>query len=293
VEAEIFTHHPLFHEFRPFEGWVAGGFEPSYFGTMFRDWLFTGQSKGFTSGRQESVGYPPLNEEYFEWISLLAAVATGKDRFRMFELGAGWGRWSVSGAMLCRQRELPFHLVAIEPEPSHFEWLQMNFRDNGLDPAAHHLQKAAIARRGGRVWFAGKDDPKHEYGHYVPLGMGDLIRMVRGRFRSWKVDAVALGALLAQYPTVDLIDLDIQGMEYDALASVSPEQLRAVRLIHIETHTRTIEVRLKRLFDAMGWRNRFCFPCDSETRTPYGMVKFQGGVQTWINPECQDLLERI
>jgi FkbM family methyltransferase len=293
MQAGIFTHHPLFHQFRPFEGWVGAGFEPSYFGAMFRDWLFTGESKGLTSARQVSVGYPPLNEEYFEWISLLAAVATAKRQFRMFELGAGWGRWSVSGAMLCRQRELPFHLVAIEPEPSHFEWLQMNFRDNGLDPGANHLQRAAIAPRGGRVWFAGKDDPKHEYGHYVPLGIGDLIKTVRGRFRSRKVEAVALGTLLDRYPTVDLIDLDIQGMEYEALASVSTKQLQTVRLIHIETHTRKIEGQLKELFDGRGWRNVFCFPCYSQTATPYGSVTFQGGVQTWINPGCRDLLDRI
>lgn len=57
--------------------------------------------------------------------------------------------------------------------------------------------------------------------------------------------------------------------------------------------TRTIEGQLKKLFDGRAWRNAFCFPFYSETTTPYGSVKFQGGVQTWINPGCSDLLERI
>ena len=131
--------HPLFRAFDEFDGLAAPGFETSYFGARFRDWLFTGQSTDIAQSGHIHVGYPPVAEDYFEWIALLGAVASAKDRFCMLELGAGWGRWSVYAAMLCRQRRLPFTLVAVEPEPSHFQWLQMALQDNGIDPREHHL----------------------------------------------------------------------------------------------------------------------------------------------------------
>ena len=290
---EPFRHHPLFQAFQQVEGWVEPGFEPSHYGASFRDWLFTGESKGLTERRWANVGNPDLGEEYFEWIALLAAVATAKERFRMFELGAGWGRWSVYAAMLCRQRELPFHAVAIEPEPSHFEWLQMVFRDNGLDPAAHDLREAAVAPNARQVGLAGIDNPRQEYGHYVATGIKGLVRRLRGGHQMRKVKAVSLASLLENDPRVDLIDMDIQGMEAKVLRSVSAEQLRRVRIIHVGTHSREVEGEIRKSFAQMGWLNAFSFPCYSKSETPFGLVDFEDGVETWVNPAAPCVLERI
>src|ERR1700680_1300658 len=108
--SEPFNPHPFFRDFHPYEGWSEPGFEPWHFGAQFRDWLFTGKSKGYTERRMVSIGHPELTEEHFDWSAVLRAVATAERHFRMFELGAGWGRWSIAAAMLCRQRHLPFHL---------------------------------------------------------------------------------------------------------------------------------------------------------------------------------------
>src|SRR5271154_222622 len=35
-------------------------------------------------------------EDYLEWIDIVEAVSSAKDRFVMFELGAGYGRWSIN-----------------------------------------------------------------------------------------------------------------------------------------------------------------------------------------------------
>jgi FkbM family methyltransferase len=290
---EIFRHHPLFHTFQPYEGWVEPGFELSYFGANFRDWLFTGESKGFAQRRWESVGYPDVGEEYFEWIALLAAIATANGRFRMFELGAGWGRWSVYAAMLCRQRGLPFRVVAVEPEPSHFERLQMVFRDNGMDRAEHDLREAAVAPDAGPVGLAGIDNPRREYGHYVAAGVGGLVRRLRGGHKLRKVNAVSLASLLEKDPCVDLIDMDIQGMEAKALAAVSAGQLRNVRIIHVGTHSPEVESQIRKRFARMGWLNAFSFSCYSECETPFGTVRFEDGVETWVNPAAAPVLERI
>jgi FkbM family methyltransferase len=288
---ETFRHHPLFHTFRSFEGWVEPSFEASCFGANFRDWLFTGQSKGFTERRRTSVGNPDLGEEYFEWIALLAAVATASGRFRMFELGAGWGRWTIYGAMLARQRGLPFHAVAVEPEPSHFKWLQMVFRDNGLDPVEHDLREAVVATASGSVLLACTGGPEFEYGQYVPDGLLGLMRGLRRRHKLSRVKAVSLASLLETDPHVDLIDMDIQGMEDKVMASVSAAQLRHVRVMHIGTHSHTVEASVQASLRQMGWLNAFSFPCMSECDTPFGPVKFGDGVETWVNPAAQSVLE--
>jgi FkbM family methyltransferase len=291
--SEPFNHHPLFRDFHPYEGWSEPGFEPWHFGAQFRDWLFTGKSKGYTERRMVSIGHPEPTEEYFEWIALLSAVAATERHFRMFELGAGWGRWSIAAAMLCRQRHLPFHLVAVEPEPAHFQWLQMAFRDNGLDPSEHDLREAAVVPEGRTARLAGVNN-EHHYDHYVALGIGGFLRRLRGKHSVRKVNVVSLRELLETYPSVDLIDMDIQGMEVKNLACVSREQLQNTRIIHIGTHSRKNEAELKEIFGSMGWLNAFSFPCFSETKTPFGVVKFiADGVQTWVNPAAAAVMQRI
>ena len=290
---EVIQHHPLFRAFSPFEGWAQPGFEISFFGASLRDWLFTGASKGLNEKRKVFVGYPEPDEEYFEWIALLAAVATSTDRFTMFELGAGWGRWSVYAAKLCEQRSLPFQLFAVEPEPTHFEWLQMVFRDNGLDCAAHDLREAVVSPDGRPVHLAGKDDPRREYGHYIPSGIYGWARSLLLRHHLRKVKAVTLSELLRTCPAVDLIDMDIQGMESRVLASVSPEELRKARVIHVATHSPEVEAEVKALFTRAGWLNAFSFPCSSTTATPFGVLSFQDGVETWVNPSAPQVREMM
>ena len=284
--------HPLFRRFAAYEGWAEPGFERSYFGANFRDWLFTGEPKGL-AGRQVRIGFPPVSDEYFEWIALAGAVATAVERFRMCELGAGWGRWSVYAAMLCRQREIPFTLTAAEPEPAHFEWLKTVFRDNGIDPARHHLYEAAVAPRGGEVRLAGVDDPLHEYGHYVSTGIGGRLRERRGGHAARTVRAVTLRDLLQLEPAIDFIDMDVQGVEDELIESVDAGALDRVRIVHVGTHSRKIEARLEQAFTQFGWLSVFAFPCYAESATPYGGVRFEDGAQTWVHPrhpELRDLL---
>jgi hypothetical protein len=66
--------------------------------------------------------YPSVSEEIFEWAALLESVLQSGDTFTMIEAGAGYGRWLVGAvsALRCLGRKTRTHLVAIEPEPTHF-----------------------------------------------------------------------------------------------------------------------------------------------------------------------------
>jgi len=64
--------------------------------------------------------YPLFDEEYFEWINLLEAVISASRRFSLF-------------------------LVAVEGEPTHFEWLIENSHDNEVRPEDCGLIHAAVS----------------------------------------------------------------------------------------------------------------------------------------------------
>ena len=72
----------------------------------------------------------------------------------MVELGAGWGRWIVNGvAALRAQGTLPYHVVGVEAEPTHFAWMKQHLVDNDVDLRSATLIEAAVAKTDGTVRF--------------------------------------------------------------------------------------------------------------------------------------------
>jgi hypothetical protein len=94
---------------------------------------------------------------------------------------------------------------------------------------------------------------------------------------------VSLTSILDQLESVDLIDLDVQGVEADVLESAA-QALGKVQRVHIGTHSAENEQRLRALFDRLGWDSLNDYPCGAEAETPWGSIAFQDGVQTWVNP---------
>jgi hypothetical protein len=95
-----------------------------------------------------------VDEGLLEWIDLLESVEVANSSFTMVELGAGFGRWLVAGAVAARRvRNLPVHLIGAEAEQAHFEMMRQHFRDNDLDPDAHILVEAAVSGTDGPVHF--------------------------------------------------------------------------------------------------------------------------------------------
>ena len=122
------TNHPVFEEFSPYSGPVPEGCQIDFIGAITRC-EFVEISRPFPSEVQ--LAYPSVDEEYFEWIDILESVSLARDRYTMLELGAGYGRWAVRAATALRRRGIQqCHLVAVEPEPLHFRWLQQHLCDN-------------------------------------------------------------------------------------------------------------------------------------------------------------------
>ena len=75
-----------------------------------------------------------------------------------------------------------------------------------------------------------------------------------------RVPSITLAALLNGLPPVDLIHMDVQGVEYEVLKDAGPLLAAGVRRMAIATHTPEAEAGLRRLFRDLGWRNVFDFP---------------------------------
>ncbi len=246
--------------------------------------------------------YPRRDEEYQEWIDVLESVVSARGSYTMIELGAGFGRWSVRAAQAVRQFSgLPFHLVAVEPEPRHFEWLAKHLRDNGIDPAEHTLIQAVVAETSSDALFyvstkEGKDGgPAEWYGQSlarehdrVVFGGSEYLGLAAQRHKSgWSsitVPGITLREVLSGRERVDLVDFDVQGEELKVISSAVEEITRCVKRLHVGTHSRRIERELRRLLPKHGWECIASYKCFSRQLTPWGRISFVDGVQSWVNP---------
>jgi FkbM family methyltransferase len=257
----------VFSRFPPWRGTVPVGFRVNFVGALTpADWFLVA---GDTSSGNPD--YPPLNEEYFEWIDLLESVLSAESVFTMLEVGAGWGRWGVNAvAALRRANDLPYNLVFVEAEPHHVAMLNQHLANNYVDLSRCRILQAAACGHDGFTTFETCDDPARKWD-----------TKIGGRER---VPAVSLPTLLKPLTRVDLIDVDVQGAEYDLLSAAPDELNRAVKRVHVGTHNTQVETRLYLFFSRLGWLNLQNYPHNSSVETPYGRVEFQDGVQSWVNP---------
>lgn len=281
MQEPSFEHHAVFHKFRCWEGVVPKGYHPNFLGVMTRTAFFK-QFSTDLEGQYWKGSYPGLDDQYLEWIDLLEAVTHAENEFVMMELGAGWGPWTANAAAAVRQHSrLPCRLIAVEAEPTHFEYLKQHLQENGVDLNQCQLIQAAVADRDGRVGFyTGETSfggPTDWYGQFIG--------------GPTEVEAVSLDSLLRPLEKVDLIDLDVQGVELDVLQSAAGQVNQKVKRVHIGTHSEMIEIGLRSLFALLGWKKIWDYPCGTVQETPWGEISFEDGVQTWVNPSLKEALD--
>jgi len=271
-------HHPIFRQFPCWKGIVPPDFIVNFLGVLTRVDYFEAYrdiSNRYPEDRRVETDYPIFDEEYFEWIDVLEATVAAEDHFTMLELGAGYGRWTANAAaalrILGKSRST---FVAVEAEPTHFQWWSQHLAANSVDSSNLRLVQAAVAGTDGKVGFH-LEDP-----HYV--GPARWYGQHMGGPHS--IDAVSLNTLLQPLNSVDLIDIDVQGAELQVLQAGAQQLDEQVKRIHIGTHGSDIEAGLHSLFSRLGWICVRSFPCGGSAETEWGPFMFQDGVQSWLNP---------
>ena len=267
------AHHPSFAHFTRWEGKPPDGCGVNFLGVTTARKYFT-RADARPQSITVNTEYPAFDEEYFEWIDLLESVIHAQGHYIMFELGAGWGRWSANAAMALRRLGgTSYTIVAVEAEPTHFKWLAEHLLMNGLELEKFNLIEAAVAATDGQVGFHISSKlyggPASWYGQAIG---GPVI-----------VPAVSLNTLLAGYQVVDLIDLDVQGHELDVLQAAPWELCRKVKRVHIGTHF-GMDEPLRALFHGLGWKCLWAYGCGTTAETEWGRISFEDGVQSWVNP---------
>jgi FkbM family methyltransferase len=300
--------HPVFSRYQAFCGLVPAYKHPDFLGTMYSNEFVAGTA---APSREPSVlrepRYPNFDEEYFEWIAVLESALEARGSYVVMELGAGFGRWAVRAGAAIRQAHpgMFFRLFAVEAEPVVYQWMRQHFLDNGFDPDAHSLLHGAVTESPGDVLFyiggphGGPYDKKPDawYGQFLTKqydvqggGMPDgeyagfPVIVHESKWRSIRVPSVSLTSLLHGVEHVDLIDMDIEGQELPSIQANIDTLDHKVKRLQVGTHSAEIEIELRRLFFVHGWECRADYSLFSESTTPYGRIRFQNGVQSWINP---------
>lgn len=273
-------HDPIFERFKGFSGTEPEGFVVDFLGVLCEEQMIDPAAPR-TPERYIPGGQPLqcTGDGYFDLIAVLRSAEEAKDRFTMIELGAGYGYWISQGALAARNRGLPFHLTGVEAEPTHYEMMLRHLRNNGVDPADHAILHAAVTMTGEPAWFqTGK--PHEWWGqeviahpeNYTPPENSGLTQ----------VPGVSLARLLEPHARVDLVHMDVQGLERDVLGSAFAQMNAKVRRVIVGTHNSWVEGSIRELM--ADWMKEFDFPLSQAHDTPYGRVEFGDGVQIYSNP---------
>ena len=223
--------------------------------------------------------------EATEWLALMRSVLSASDRYRIMELGAGWGPAAVAGSVLARRRGIAdVRATAVEGEPHHFETVRQHFLDNDLDPAANTLLNAAVGVRKGFARWPVSDDSTAVYGNR-PLDVdGDYLG--RPITKTRQVEVLEFRSLLKAEPFWDLVHIDIQGGEFAICRAAIRLMNRCVARVCIGVHSRKLDGDLFDLFWKAGW----ALEGESPTRLNFSLgAKSQealtsvDGTQVWRN----------
>lgn len=225
--------------------------------------------------------------EAIEWIGALKSVRAAQGRYRVMELGAGYGTWCIAMAHAARGRGIDdIRIVAVEGDPDHFLTMKQHFRDNAFDPAEHVLLRAAVGAQAGTARWPKVADSSDTWGLRP---MQEESRDYTGQIHTdfVDVDVIPLAELIVREPVWDLVHIDVQGHEVEICRSCLDLLTERVRWMVVGLHSRKLDGDMLDMFAAAGWvlehekPTRFVFQAGADSLE--AMTHFDG-TQVWRNP---------
>lgn len=206
--------------------------------------------------------------------------------FVFAELGAGYGRWSAHVALYARETrpDLKVHIIAVEPEPTHFQWLKEHMVNNEIGVYDCTLIDRPISTKQGWTLFQ-VGSPATWYGQRVvginPMRVfhatpSQIYQRIRDGFGVRVVRSVSLESVLAGHQYIDLINMDIQGDELNVLSTTPADVINRIHYLYIGTHSSEIEQGLHELMKGYWWKCEYELPQDPG----FGITD---GIQVWRN----------
>lgn len=276
----------IFDEFASPDAKPESGFVVDFLGSRIRSTSLWKEARAL-DGQLIAIPVPAdFHTEAVEWIGLLKAVRSAKHQYVAMELGAGFGPWSVAGAVAARRRGIKnIRLCAVEADPEHFQFLRQHFADNGFDPNLHTLFEAAVGVSTGITQWPVVEDSSETWGCRPIEGSKDYTG--REFQRTKAVSVISMRDLVRRESCWDLIHIDVQGDEVNICRSCVEELDARVRWIIVGTHSRKIDGDFLELMCRAGWwlehekPTRFAFRANPATLEAMTTID---GTQVWRNP---------
>lgn len=239
-------------------------------------------------GKAGTVEGPPIpanwHADIAEWAAGLRAVDLARGRFRIIELGCGWGCWLNNLGAAARRAGLDVRLIGVEGDAGHVAFARQAFATNGFTSAQATLHHAIAGAGEGVALFPRQEMSGVSWGLEPILEPTEAQRAAAARDgRYEELPVLSLPALAAAEGGVDVVHIDIQGGEADLLAA-SIEALRNLAAyVVVGSHSRSIEGRLFDTMSRAGWVLEIERPAILQIGAE-GPVIVTDGVQGWRNP---------
>jgi len=256
--------------------------------------------------------------EDFEYAALARAITSSRDHtLRLVEIGAGWAPWAVAGLVHARQNDRPAIGIAVEADGRKCAWAVQHAKDNSIPAACVHGKPGQLGKRLRKVveewpgtgqllviieaaaWHETTtvdfpEAPVDDMGTAVWTLPGTDVDYRGAHLRHKSIPAIGVGELLTAIRSagsddavVDLLHVDVQGVEFELLEPVAGVIQENTRLMAVGTHNRWCEGQLQYFFLERGWGLLIDKPCKARfTMTHPTLSGFteQDGMQLWENP---------
>ena len=220
-----------------------------------------------------------------EWAAALLSVVRAKDgRYRIVELGCGWGCWLVNMGAAARARGLSVDLIGIEGDANHL----INAREvlllNGFSDEEFSLHHGIAAAKPGKAIFPNPEQGTAAWGGAAIFDPDRKTLAAAERDPAVQVLNCLTLETLSGAQVIDLLHIDIQGAETAYVRGNMASLDRLVRRVLIGTHSRIIEGELMSHFLQAGWVMEMDRPVIAPLYAGKPVTGIDG-VQLWSNPK--------
>jgi FkbM family methyltransferase len=227
---------------------------------------------------------PSFDDHYPEWVFLLESMVALRDRqmVTLVELGAGWGPWLARGrlALGSINSSARVRLLGVEANRRHHDFLVSHLAVNCRPEDEIHTEFAAVGDTDGTAWFDLQSEGNNDYGRKPSTKAADG----SGKSTLEAIPSRSLATLLGGFDRVDYLTIDIQGAEGSVVPGAMDLLRQRVRFLQIETHSPEIDRLIAECMQQAGWQVRFQFPFHRVCKTPWGLIRMEGGSHAYVNP---------
>jgi len=246
---------------KPPKGWKKTGY-----GYFQMEKVISQVKKDRDKASHKVADTPNLKGEgYIEQQFFLNILKSLKGHVNLFELGAGRGDWCLALAgiidfKLIDTEVTSYNCLAVEAEPTHYEWTKTHFEEQGITSAT--VLHGAISSENGECKFYAVEDPASTYGQSIRED-GNLT-----------VPCYTVDYLIEkfQYSRVDFMHVDIQGAEYDMLLGATKALSKGiVKYMMIGTHRPELNAKIIDYVKPYQYDVLFSAKCHTDAvETPFG-----------------------